>query len=169
MIRRVAFRKAVIAGVAGAIAWEVVARLLISFRVPLLDIVYLLGTLALRQPGGWRWWPLGLLLHMTVGAIWAIFYAFFFWSSFNLRPSIQGVLFALGPAVLAGLVMLPRLGWMHELVLRGQLPWPGVFAVNSGWGGPAGVVLGHVIYGLVMGALYTRPVGYATRKELKHA
>jgi hypothetical protein len=169
MIRRIAFRKALLGGAAGALAWEIGARLLILLGVPLLDIVYLLGTLIQGQVPSLRWWPLGMLLHLIIGAIWAIFYAYFFWSAFNLSPTIQGALFSLGPAALAGLVMLPRMGWMHALVLNGQLPWPGLFAANFGWGGPVGIVLGHVVYGLVMGALYTRPVGYSVRRELRHA
>jgi hypothetical protein len=59
--------------------------------------------------------------------------------------------------------MVPQLTFMHPLVLRGELPSFGLFGINIGWGGPAGVVCGHLIYGAAMGALYTRPVGYAVR------
>jgi hypothetical protein len=45
MIRSVAYLKAVLAGMAGAIAWEVVARLLIWAGVPFFDLVMTLGTL----------------------------------------------------------------------------------------------------------------------------
>src|SRR5829696_2500626 len=103
MLRRVAFAKAVVAGAAGALAWEVVARLLIWSGVPLFDLVRLLGTLFLgtRAPA-WAWWLLGILLHASVGAIWAIFYAYFFWSNYNWKPWVQGVVFSLLPAALAG-------------------------------------------------------------------
>ncbi len=46
MIRSVAYSKAVLAGMAGAIAWEIVARLLIWAGVPFFDLVMTLGTLA---------------------------------------------------------------------------------------------------------------------------
>src|SRR4051812_6067526 len=44
MIRYVAYRKAVLAGMAGAVAWEAVARPLILAGVPFVDIVGTLGS-----------------------------------------------------------------------------------------------------------------------------
>jgi hypothetical protein len=170
VIRRVAFRKAVLAGVTGALAWEAAVRALIVLGLPLLDLVRLLGTMAVPHSPAWIWWPVGLALHATVGAIWAIFYAYFFWSMFEWRPPIQGMVFSLIPTTLAGLIMAPQLGWMHPLVLQGVIPHPGLFGLGLGWGGPAGIVLGHLIYGLTMGSLYTRPVGYPVpRRAVLHA
>jgi hypothetical protein len=165
VIRRVAFRKAIAAGVIGALAWEAVIRALISIGLPLGDLVRFLGTMALPHSSPWVWWPTGLALHASVGAIWAIFYAYFFWSSFAWPPAIQGLAFSVIPIVLAGLVMLPQLGWMHPLVLSGEIPRPGLFGTGLGWGGPASNILGHAIYGLTMGALYTRPVGRPVRRQ----
>jgi len=39
MIRRVAFRKAIFAGAAGALAWKIAARILILFGFPFFDLV----------------------------------------------------------------------------------------------------------------------------------
>jgi beta-glucosidase/6-phospho-beta-glucosidase/beta-galactosidase len=161
MLRRVAFRKAVLAGACGALAWEAVLRPLIALDVPLFDLVRLLGTTFFgRNAAAWQWWPLGMLLHACVGAIWAIFYAYFFWSTYGWKPRTQGVVFSLLPAVLAGLVMVPQMGWMHPSVLDGTLLHPGLFGWRLGWGGPVGVVIGHLVYGFILGSLYTRPVGY---------
>jgi hypothetical protein len=165
VIRRVAFQKAIVAGVIGAVAWEAVIRGLIALGLPFGDLVRLLGTMAAPHSPAWIWWPTGLALHATVGAIWAIFYAYFFWSTFEWPPPVQGLVFSLLPILLAGLVMMPQLGWMHPLVLRGTLPHPGLFALGHGWGGLASSVLGHAIYGLTLGALYTRPVGYAVSRR----
>ena len=76
-------------------------------------------------------------------------------------------MFSFGPAVLAGLVMVPQMGWMNEQVLSGSMPNPGLFAWHLGWGGPMGLVLGHLIYGATMGSLYTRPVGHATNERIR--
>jgi hypothetical protein len=159
MIRRVAFGKAIGAGVAGALAWELVVRPLLWLGVPLFDLVHTLGTMVCGGAPAWQWWPAGMCLHAAVGAIWAIFYAYFFWTTLDWPPTLQGLAFSPGPAFLAGLVMVPQMGLMHALVLRGEMPAPGVFGWNLGWGGPAGIVLGHLVYGVVMGSLYTRPVG----------
>jgi hypothetical protein len=47
MLRRVAFRKALLAGAAGAVAWEIAARLMIWLDIPLFDLVRALGTMIL--------------------------------------------------------------------------------------------------------------------------
>ena len=167
MIRRVAFRKALVAGVIGALAWEAVVRALIVVGLPLGDLVQFLGKMIVGQAPPIAWWPAGLVLHALVGATWAIFYAYFFWSTFEWRPAIQGLAFSAIPIVLAGLVMLPQLGWMHPLVLRAEIPRPGLFGLNLGWGGPVSIVLGHLIYGVVIGSLYTRPVGYPVRRPVR--
>lgn len=166
MIRRVAFGKAILAGAIGALVWEVVIRVLILLGLPLFDLVFVLGTMVTADRRPWMWWPTGMAMHATVGAIWAIFYAYFFWSTYDLRPSSQGLLFSLGPAVLAGLIMVPQMSYMHTLMLEGRLPFTSVFAVNLGWGGPTGIVLGHLIYGAVMGGLYVKPVGYKTGRRV---
>jgi hypothetical protein len=168
VIRRVAFGKAILAGTAGALGWEAVIRFLIVLGVPLGDLVRFLGTMVAGNSTPLVWWPTGFALHAAVGAVWAIFYAYFFWSTFDWRPPAQGLLFACIPIVLAGLVMLPQLGLMHPLVLRGQIPRPGVFSFGIGWGGPAAIVLGHAVYGWIMGSMYTRPVGYSADRRLAH-
>jgi hypothetical protein len=170
MIRRVAFKKAIVAGVCGAAAWEIGARLLIWLGLPLFDLVYVLGTMIFEsRTEFWKWWTVGIAMHTLVGAIWAIFYAYFFWSMFDYPPVLQGIIFSLLPMLLAGLIMIPQMDFMQALVLNGTLPKQGFFAVGSGWGGPAAVVLGHFIYGVVIGAVYTRPVGYAVgNKAVKY-
>jgi hypothetical protein len=162
MIRRVAFKKAAFAGASGALVWELVVRALIFAGVPLFDLVKTLGILVLG-PGARPvfWWPVGLAMHLIVGVIWAIFYAYFFWSTLDLPPFFQGVLFSLLPALLAGVIMIPQM----DVMIDGQMPELGIFASRMGWLGPLGVICGHLIYGVVMGALYTNPVGYAVRNR----
>jgi hypothetical protein len=96
VIRRVAFRKAILAGV--------------GRRARLGDLVHLLGTTLVGNQSAWLWWPAGLALHAGVSAIWAIFYAYFFWSTFELPPAFQELAFSSIPTVLAGVVMLLEIG-----------------------------------------------------------
>jgi hypothetical protein len=165
MIRRVAFKKAILAGVAGALTWELVIRALILLGLPLGDLVHFLGTMVLGRSPARMWWPTGLALHAAVGAIWAVFYAYFFWSTFEWPPAVQGLTFSFIPILLAGLVMLPQLGWMHPLVLSGEMQRPGLFGIGLGWGGPTSSILGHLVYGFTMGSLYTKPVGSPVRRH----
>lgn len=158
MIRIISLRKAVLAGMAGAVAWELALRLL-----GLVDIVHGLGQLAFPGGAALLWWPAGMALHMLVGVIWAIFYAYFAWSMLPLRPVLQGLVFALVPTVLAGAVVYPQLAVMQadERVLHVSA-W--ALAAQVGWPERVGILLGHLIYGAVLGAIYTHPVGAPTGK-----
>lgn len=168
MIRVVALRKAVVAGVAGALAWEAVLRGLILAGVPTFDIARTLGTFAFPTGSYWVWWPAGLVAHALVGIAWAIFYAYFFWARVDWRPALQGLAFSLLPAALALFVMTPqmRLAKMDrsQVQLTGELIRPPLNALEI-----AGLLLGHVIFGLTVGALYTRPVGYRAGQPPKQA
>jgi hypothetical protein len=164
VIRRVAFGKAVVAGAAGAFAWEVVALLLMWAGAPFSDVSRSLGHLAAPGlPSGVQW-IIGLGMHMLIGAIWTVFYAYFFWSTLDISPHLQGLIFATCPAILAGLIMVPQMALMND-----HAPAPGIFGINNGWSGPVGIFLNHWIYGIVMGAIYVRPVGYPVSKELRRA
>lgn len=160
MMRLVAFRKATIAGAAGAVAWEAAVGAAAAAGMTVFDLPKTLGTLLAPAAPAWEWWPAGMLLHAMVGAIWAIFYAYFFFSTLDAAPAVQGLVFSLAPLALAGLIMAPQMALMHPLILAGRMADPGIFAARLGWGGPLSLAAGHSVYGAVMGALYTRPVGH---------
>ena len=159
MIRVVALRKAAIAGVAGAAVWELVLGGLIVAGVPTFDIVKLLGTLAFPQGPVLAWWITGMAAHALVGICWAVFYAHFFWARFDWPGPVQGLAFAALPALLALFIMSPQLRLAHldaSIVrLTPDLLLPSLSAVEIG-----GLILGHIIWGLTVGAIYTHPVGY---------
>ena len=163
MIRIVSIRKAILAGLAGAAAWELVLRPLLLAGLPLADIVRMLGLLAVPDGPAWAWWVSGMTLHMLVGVLWAVFYAYFFWSVLALRPVWQGTVFALVPTALAMAVVYPQLHVMHaaESVLQVS-PWR--LAAEVSWGERGGLLIGHLVLGAVLGALNTRPVGYPAER-----
>jgi hypothetical protein len=170
MIRRVAYKKAVLAGTLGALAWEAAARLLIWFGLPLFDLVYVLGSMIFGAASPvWQWWTAGISMHALVGSVWAVFYAYFFWSAFDCRPVVQGIIFSLFPALLAGFFMIPQMDFMLDGLSASPERY-GFFAARIGWGGPFAVFLGHLVYGAVMGSIYTKPVGYpsGSRKALRY-
>jgi beta-glucosidase/6-phospho-beta-glucosidase/beta-galactosidase len=163
VIRIVLVRRAVLAGLAGAIAWEVVLRILTLAGLPLVDIVRALGLVVAPHGPVWAWWTAGMVLHMLVGAIWAMFYAYFFWSVLAWRPVWQGVVFALAPTALAILVVYPQFQLMHAATHFVETdPWR--LLVQVSWRERGGLVLGHLVFGAVLGAIYTHPVGYASAR-----
>ena len=159
MIRVVALRKAMLAGALAALAWELAARALILAGLPLFDIVRTLGTLVFSHGPPLAWWLSGIVAHMGVGICWALVYAYFFWGRFDWRPPLQGLAFAAVPAVLAIFVADPQLTLMHSGEQVVQLEWTMILP-QLGTGHVGGLLLGHVIFGLTVGALYTHPVGY---------
>jgi beta-glucosidase/6-phospho-beta-glucosidase/beta-galactosidase len=159
LLRVVAFRKAILAGAAGALAWEAAVRLLALAGLPIFDMTRELGTLPFPRSSAFAWWPAGFTAHALVGAGWALFYAYFFWARLRLAPVLQGLVFAALPAVLATFVIVPQLQLMHLPQHAVQLGW-GLFLAGLAPAMLGGLVLGHALFGLVVGAIYTHPVGY---------
>jgi beta-glucosidase/6-phospho-beta-glucosidase/beta-galactosidase len=163
MIRVVALRKAAVAGLCGAAAMEAFWFVTGKAGLPTIDLVAQLSAVEFGR------WPLlgdaaGLLAHFSIGVCWAIFYAFFFWGRFHLRPVLQGLLFAIAPATLAILVVYPELALMRSHAPMVVLDLHRFFAPIT----PATVVslsLSHALFGLIVGLIYKRPVGYAVGKR----
>ena len=166
MIRIVALRKALIAGVLAALVLEAAARALTLAGAPGVDIVRTLGAIVTPDPAPWIWWPAGMALHLIVGMLWAVFYAYFFWSLFIWRPVVQGLVFSLLPAALSTLVMYPQLKLMQAAdVVAHENAWTLLQQVS--WSERFGLLAGHLVFGAVLGAIYTRPVGYPAQRTPK--
>jgi beta-glucosidase/6-phospho-beta-glucosidase/beta-galactosidase len=165
VLRIVAYRKAILAGVAGALVWEGVVRLLALVGVPVFDLVRALGTLSFPNGSAFVWWPAGTAAHLAVGIAWALFYAYFVWARFRWPPPLQGLAFAAIPAVLATLIVVPQLQLMHLNQSVARLDWhtflSGLDATILGT-----VLLGHAVFGLTVGTIYTHPVGYRATRQL---
>jgi beta-glucosidase/6-phospho-beta-glucosidase/beta-galactosidase len=150
------------AGVAGALAWTAVLGIFDLAGLPLFDIVKQLGTLAFSTDYPLAWSALGLAAHCLVGVCWALAYAYFFWGRIDWRPPLQGLVFSAIPALLALFIVAPQLELMHldEHVVR--FDWYSVIPSIT-LAQLAGILLGHAIFGLVVGAIYTHPVGSRAR------
>jgi beta-glucosidase/6-phospho-beta-glucosidase/beta-galactosidase len=167
LLRVVSFKKAILAGIAGALVWEAAVRLLALAGVPVFDLVRALGTLPFPHGSPVLWWPAGTAAHVTVGVAWALFYAYFIWARFRWPPPLQGLAFAVIPAVLAIAIVIPQLQLMHLHQSVAQIHWRTFFSgLDATMLGT--VLLGHAAFGLTVGAIYTHPVGYrATRQCAK--
>jgi len=159
MIRVVALRKAAVAGLCGAAAMEAFWFVTGKLGLPTIDLVAQLSAVQFHR------WPLlgdaaGLLAHFSIGICWAMFYAFFFWGRFHLRPVLQGLIFSIAPAMLAILVVYPELALMRSQSPMVVLDLHRFFAPIT----PATVaslLLSHALFGVIVGLMYRRPVGYA--------
>lgn len=97
---------------------------------------------------------LGIAIHFMMGAIFAIVYAALF-EAFGISAGVLwGGVFGLGHGLIAG-VAVSMMPVMHPRMSEGQvLAAPGPFAVK--WGGmmPAGIIFAHIVFGIVVGAVY---------------
>jgi hypothetical protein len=157
LIRSVDLPKAVKAGAAGALAMEVLAYGLRLAGIPAVDLAGELGSVLIPMDHGVGWAG-GLVAHLGVGAAWALFYAYFVWGRLKWPPLLQGLAFSAIPAMLAILFVYPQLKLMQAnsdvLVLRwrylSEMSFPALMSI----------VAMHALYGVVVGLIYRRPVGY---------
>jgi beta-glucosidase/6-phospho-beta-glucosidase/beta-galactosidase len=159
MIRVVAFRKAATAGLAAAAAMEVFA--FVSSRLGLGTIDFVAELSGVAFDGSRVLATItATLVHLGIGVCWAVFYAFFFWGRLRLPPPLQGLIFAIIPALLATFVVYPELALMqrHADVVSLDI---GTFLAPLSVSSVGSLVAGHVLFGLVMGAIYRKPVGYS--------
>ena len=159
MMRVVSFRKAVLAGIGGAAVMEICSAVAALAGLPTVDFVTQLSSVffdhspALANASA-------LAVHLGIGVCWAIFYAFFFWGRLRAPPLIQGLIFSLLPAALAIFIVYPELRLMRlhsevvSLDIRSFLEPLSPFAAGS-------LLVAHLLFGLTVGAIYRRPVGYA--------
>jgi beta-glucosidase/6-phospho-beta-glucosidase/beta-galactosidase len=157
LIRSVDISKAVVAGAAGAVAMEITAYAIRLAGISGIDLAGELGRVFVPSEQ-WVGYAAGLLAHAGIGIAWALFYAYFFWGRLKWPRLAQGLVFSAIPAILAILFVYPQLGLMQENTEIARVRWSD-FAMLSP-GALFSIVAVHVAFGLAIGALYRRPVGY---------
>jgi beta-glucosidase/6-phospho-beta-glucosidase/beta-galactosidase len=163
MIRVVALKKAIVAGLCGAAAMEIFSFATRRAGLATVDLITQLSSVDFHGL------PIvadvaAVVAHLSIGVAWAVFYAFFFWGRFRLRPALQGLLFALLPATLAILVVYPELALMRFPADSVRLDVATFFAPID-VAVVASLLVSHALFGLTVGAIYRRPVGYAVDKR----
>ena len=144
----------------GAIVWGVVATIAFSIfgvmgtatGMTRMDIFDLLGSwIAPPRTSASR--LLGVVMHHSNGALLAIAWAYgaalvnvsaTWWSGL-----LWGVLLTL-----LTYLMMSTIGAVHPAIRRGELEEPGPLMLNLGRMTPLGSLMGHLVYGLVLGATY---------------
>lgn len=144
----------------GAIVWGVVATAaftLVSIMgkamgMTRMDLLDLLGSMV-ASPGSGTARGIGLVVHHANGVVlavaWAYGTALFGWPASWLTGLIWGAVLT----VLA-LLMMSTIGVAHPAMRRGEQDDPGVAATNFGAMTPVGSLVGHLVYGVVLGLTY---------------
>ena len=111
----------------------------------------MLGTMFLASPGPALW--LGMMIHLMMGTV--LFPAIY---GFALQPGSgsgtgRGVLLGLILWAAANLMVMPMMDAIHPMVKSGMMPAPGFLMLNLGVMAPVGSLIGHLVYGALLGKL----------------
>lgn len=139
-------------GALAALAYTIFGALWNAAGLSSIDLFDLLGS-TVAAPHTTTSRAMGFLVHHAVGAVLAIGWAFAA-ALFEIRADAAS---AVVWAVLVsgcGLLMLSTVGVVHPAIRRGREEDPGAGATHFGRWTPMGLVLGHVVYGVVLGYLY---------------
>jgi hypothetical protein len=142
--------KALLFGVIGAAAISVVSALVRLAGLPL-SIEMILGTLLGLAPGGTAFF-IGLLMHLAIGGLFGLLYAFLFERVWSHGGAPTGVLLSILHASLIGFF----LGFTPHFhpAIPSLLPDPGPYFAHLGAAGVIVFFAAHAIYGAVVGAGY---------------
>ena len=139
--------RAFAAGVAGGIVMSIILAMARGMGMPA-QLEMLEGTMML-PPGPAAFW-LGMMMHLIISGVIGLIYG---WGFEAVRRAgwVTGLGFGVIHAIIAGMAMgmmpmiHPRIPPMHA---------PGWFMSNIGMMGVAAMVMLHLIYGAVVGAIY---------------
>lgn len=144
----------------GAIVWGVVATIAFTLfsmmgagmGMTRMDLLDLLGS-AVATPGTTRSRAIGAIIHHTNGAILAVAFVY---GALLLGVSPDWIAGLIWGAILwaLALLMMTTIGSVHPAMRRGEQEDPGPAAVHFGAMTPVGSLMGHLVYGALLGLLY---------------
>ncbi|HEX7022740.1 MAG TPA: hypothetical protein VF171_07770 [Trueperaceae bacterium] len=150
---------AIWAGIAGGIAMWLLLTLARAVRLVDTSLIRYEGSLLTGRAEGAGPWLAGLVMHLVLSALIGLAYAVGFASFFGRAAWNLGIVLGVYHWGLASLV-LPLMDSLNPCVKRGSLRGMGAYAWRGGMAMVAVFLIGHLLYGLVVGWLYTVPAGW---------
>ena len=141
---------AVVSGIVGTMAISMVMALGPKMGLPKMDIVGMLSTM-FGKPNR----TLGWIMHMMMGVVFALIYAFLWSVGIGNGGWLSGLLFGIGHWLVVG-VMFALIPMMHAGIKSGEVEKPGLWMTNQG-GLMAfvGGLMGHMVFGIVVALIYS--------------
>ncbi len=131
----------VIAGLLGTLVMTLLMYLAPKMGLPKMDIIGLLGTMFTARAGAFR--VIGTLAHLMMGVIFAIVYALLWTFGLGNPTWLWGLIFGAVHGVMA-MGMMPLMVKMH----------PRPPQMESGPMMVVGLLMGHLVFGLVVALTY---------------
>lgn len=151
---------------ASALAWGAIATVVFqlfsmmgkAMGMTRMDLLDLLGS-AVAAPGSSAATLTGAMMHLANGALLGVFWAY---GAALLDVPADWVSGAVWGVVLTpfAMLMMTTAGSVHPAIRRGDQEDPGPAATNFGAMTPMGSLVGHIVYGIVLGWGYANlPIG----------
>jgi len=136
---------AVISGMLGTFAISAVMAVAPMMGMPKMDIVDMLSTM-FGKPNR----ILGWIMHLMMGVVFALIYAYLWSLGIGSPGWLSGIIFGAAHWLMVGL-MMTVIPMMHVGIKNGEVEAPGLWMTNQG-GGLAfiGGLMGHIVFGLVV-------------------
>ncbi len=143
---------AILGGFLGTLAFSVLMFASPMMGLPPMDLPTILGTMFTTNMS--LAFAVGLVMHFFVGSVvLALVYAYFFRDALRGPSGLRGATYAFGVWVVAMAVVFPMMDIVHPLVVSGMMKGPGFFASSMGPMVAVGVLIGHLVYGAVLGSV----------------
>ena len=140
---------AVISGILGTFAISAVMAVAPMMGMPKMNIVDMLSTM-FGKPNR----VLGWMMHLMMGAVFALIYAFLWSQGIGSPAWLSGLIFGAAHWLVVGL-MMGVIPIMHAGIKNSDVEAPGLWMTNQG-GMLAfiGGLMGHMVFGLVVALVY---------------
>ncbi len=141
---------AVIAGLVSTVVFTVILMMAPKMGMPKMDIVSLLGSMFSAKTN----LVLGWMMHLMMGVVFALIYAFLWSSGIGAATWTSGLVFGAVHWLIVGVIMA-MIPMMHVGIKSGAVQAPGMWMTNNG-GAMAfmGGLVGHMIFGAVVALVY---------------
>ena len=141
---------AVVAGVVASLVFSVVLAMAPRMGMPKMDIVDLLGSMFSGKSNP----VLGWMMHLMMGVVFALIYAFLWSLGFGTATWVSGLLFGIVQWLVVGM-MMGMIPMMHVGIKSGAVKAPGLWMTNNG-GLMAfmGGLVGHMVFGAMIALVY---------------
>jgi len=140
---------AVISGILGTLAISMVMAVAPKMGMPKMDIVDMLSTM-FGKPNR----VLGWMMHLMMGVVFALAYAFLWSIGIGSDGWLSGLIFGAGHWMIVGL-MMGLIPIMHAGIKNGDVEAPGLWMTNQGGMlSFVGGLMGHMVFGLVVALVY---------------
>lgn len=147
------YGRAFIAGVIGGLVMGIIMMIAHSTEMTPMNMPMYQGSMMTGEVSSMAWW-LGMFSHLIISGLIGLIYAAGFEYVTHASSWLIGTGFGVIHWLIAG-VFLGMMGMMHPLMQSGKLDAPGFFAANFGMMSIIAVLVLHIIYGAVVGLIYT--------------